>query len=195
MTEDRSLQLEVSVQDAFFDEHPDDLANDLATEIDLQAPIATETWENWFQLWVALLEADLPPRSAYELSLRLTDDAEVQALNAQYRQKDQPTDVLSFAALEVDYPQSEEMIAAMPLYLGDIVISVETAQRQASQQEHSLPYELGWLAAHGLLHLLGWDHPDDESLIQMLQQQEAMLSLVKLTPDWTGEGGRKSLKS
>ena len=179
----RSLQLEVSVQDAFFGEEQADQLDDFQRDTAQQSPISIETWENWFQLWVALLEADLPPRDAYELSLRLTDDAEVQALNAQYRQKDQPTDVLSFAALEVDYPQSEEMLATMPLYLGDIVISVETAQRQATQQEHSLSYELGWLAAHGLLHLLGWDHPDDESLIQMLQQQEAMLSLVKLTPN------------
>ena len=49
------------------------------------------------------------------------------------------------------------------------MISVNTAQRQAQQQGHSLPTELAWLATHGLLHLLGWDHPDEESLMQMLK--------------------------
>jgi probable rRNA maturation factor len=67
------------------------------------------------------------------------------------------------------------------LYLGDIVISVETAYRQAQQQGHSLQTELAWLATHGLLHLLGWDHPDEESLQGMLYQQETLLKLVNLT--------------
>jgi len=58
-------------------------------------------------------------------------------LNAQYRHQNKPTDVLAFAALEVDYPQVVEMQSYLPLYLGDIVISVDTAQRQAQQQEHT----------------------------------------------------------
>jgi probable rRNA maturation factor len=107
----------------------------------------------------------------------LTDDREIQSLNQNYRFKDQPTDVLAFAALEVDYPQFDELNAE-PLYLGDIVISVETADRQA--QLHSLETELAWLAAHGLLHLLGWDHPDDASLLRMLDQQQILLNQVGL---------------
>jgi probable rRNA maturation factor len=69
----------------------------------------------------------------------------------------------------------------MPLYLGDVVISVDTAHRQAQQQGHSLKTELAWLATHGLLHLLGWDHPDEESLMEMLNQQETLLQIVNLT--------------
>ena len=110
------------------------------------------------------------------MSLRLTDDAEVQSLNREYRSKDQPTDVLSFAALEVDYQY--DLPVEEPLYLGDIVISVETAARQADNQGHSIETELTWLASHGLLHLLGWDHPDEPSLLEMLNQQRDLLQAI-----------------
>lgn len=174
------MHVEVSVQDCYrsFSSEP--------TEPDAEISVSPETWEVWFRHWLALLnpqdaENGLPlhAQESYELSLRLTDDREMQTLNDQYRHKNQPTDVLAFAALEVDYPQLEELDD--PLYLGDIVISVETAMRQADQQEHSLEIELAWLAAHGLLHLLGWDHPDDESLGRMLDQQQSLLAAVGLS--------------
>lgn len=160
------MQVELSVQDCF---HQD-------------LPIQPETWEIWFRQWLNILQpeldgAPLHPQESYELSLRLTDDREIQSLNQNYRDKNQPTDVLAFASLEVDYPQIDEF-AAEPLYLGDIVISVETADRQAPP--HTLETELAWLAAHGLLHLLGWDHPDDASLLRMLDQQQILLSAVGL---------------
>jgi probable rRNA maturation factor len=153
-------------------------------ELDVQtfsdAPPIDITWKTWIQDWLLQLnpcdpEDGLPlhPDHAYELCLRLTNDAEIQQLNHQFRAKDQPTDVLAFAALEVDIPLPEDDDA--PLYLGDIVISLETADRQAVQQGHSLSTELAWLASHGLLHLLGWDHPDDESLAAMLDQQRSLL--------------------
>ena len=195
------MQVEVSVQDCFYS-CPEDESVDVESELPelplagaiaagsitndsiTLAPIPLEKWEAWFQDWLEALsqieqEEQIPLNldQAYELSLRLTDDAEIQTLNAQYRQMDKPTDVLAFAALEVDSPQSEEM-RSLPLYLGDIVISVETAQRQAAEQGHDLSYELAWLAAHGLLHLLGWDHPDDDRLMRMLSQQEALLQVV-----------------
>ncbi len=163
------LQVEVTVQEAV--ESP-------------ISPIDLETWETWFQRWLEALQPlplppDLPEFDGFELCLRLTDDAEIQALNAQYRQKDQPTDVLAFAALEVEAPPNFEATeAAEPLYLGDVVISIETAQRQADQRQHPLQQELAWLAAHALLHLLGWDHPDEASLLKMLQQQEVLLQTV-----------------
>jgi probable rRNA maturation factor len=140
------------------------------------------TWESWFYQWLENLKPDISPANAYELSLRLTNNTEIQSLNAQYRNKNQPTDVLAFAALEVDSPQLPPQIQlSLPLYLGDIVISVDTAHRQAQQQGHSLKTELAWLATHGLLHLLGWDHPDEESLMAMLEQQSTLLALVNLT--------------
>ena len=138
-------------------------------------------WETWFQTWINLLRVDLSPIHAYELSLQLVNDSDIQQLNALYRQKDQPTDVLAFAALESKTPQPPELWSTLPVCLGDIVISVETAHRQAKQEDRSLKHELAWLAAHGLLHLLGWDHPNDERLIAMLNKQIQLLQKINLT--------------
>jgi probable rRNA maturation factor len=175
MRSDRRLDftVEVNLQAHFFERGRD-------RELEQQSyPIPEQKWREWFQSWLALLP-DIPPAEAYELTLRLTDDAEIQQLNAQYRQQNQPTDVLAFAALEVDFPMAEELDCE-PLYLGDIIISVETAHRQAQKQEHSISTELVWLAAHGFLHLLGWDHPDEAQLQRMLRQQERLLNGVGFT--------------
>jgi probable rRNA maturation factor len=136
-------------------------------------------WEDWFLVWLETLSKELPSTGlgGYEVSLRLTDDAEIQSLNREYRSQDQPTDVLAFAALEVEIPKNQEFFVE-PLYLGDIIISVETANRQAKEQGHLLKTELSWLASHGLLHLLGWDHPDPESLQTMLDKQSTLLQTV-----------------
>jgi probable rRNA maturation factor len=145
-----------------------------------QTQMSAETWQGWFEVWMERLHDESPLAPTYEIGLRLTDDGEMQQLNSQYRHQDKPTDVLSFASLEVDFPQSEEIGTEVPLYLGDIVISLETAQRQAEQQGHPLQTELAWLSAHGLLHLLGWDHPDEEGLNQMLNQQVILLKDISI---------------
>jgi probable rRNA maturation factor len=155
----------------------------IAINISDNYPIPGETWENWFQQWLEILQEYLPTAPSYEISLRLTNDTEMQTLNSQYRQQDKPTDVLAFASLEADLPQSEEMLDSMPLYLGDIIVSIDTAQGQAKQQEHSLSTELAWLTAHGLLHLLGWDHPDEESLMEMLTYQVRLLKEIGINID------------
>ncbi|AFY36239.1 rRNA maturation RNase YbeY [Calothrix sp. PCC 7507] len=173
------MQIELDVQNCFYESSPEEGIN----FGDASAPLATETWESWFHRWLEILDSSLPIAPGYEIGLRLTGDAEIQTLNAQFRQQDKPTDVLSFAALEVDLPQNAEMHNSMPLYLGDIVISVDTAKRQAQQQEHNLSTELAWLAAHGLLHLLGWDHPDEKSLMNMLKQQVLLLRTIGISID------------
>jgi probable rRNA maturation factor len=167
--------VEVTIEDCFFQSAE---TNQETNQAGHSSPISWETWELWFRQWMEGMHLDLSPIQAYELSLRLTTDAEIQELNAQFRQKDQPTDVLAFAALEVDAPGVE--LTDEPLYLGDIIISVETAQKQA--QDHALEQELAWLAAHALLHLLGWDHPTDEELLAMLQKQAELLLQVNVTP-------------
>ncbi len=149
------------------------------------AEITEQQWQQWFEQWLNYLTPQLSALNAYEVSLLLTTDAEIQQLNATYRHQDSPTDVLAFAALEHDGPFSLSQ-AQLPLNLGDIVISVETALRQA--ENHSLLVELAWLAAHGLLHLLGWDHPDRLHLDQMLFQQAQLMTLVGLeAPVWSSE--------
>jgi probable rRNA maturation factor len=182
MTE-MELCVEVCVQDCM-SEIDDKLLADADSSPTLLASSSsiTETaWNSWFQQWLEAMQPELSPIQAYELSLRLTSDREIQTLNAQYRQQDQPTDVLAFAALEANCPQIDEIYGSHPLYLGDIIISVETAQRQADGQNHPLSMELVWLATHGLLHLLGWDHPDEDSLNQMLAKQQFLLNTVGLS--------------
>lgn len=165
------MRVEVYVEDNFYQ-----------SSQSTDAPISSQIWENWFQHWMESLQPDVPPAEIYEIGLRLTDDTEIQALNAQYRHQNKPTDVLSFAALETDLPITEES-STDGLYLGDIVISVDTAVIQAQQQQHPLLTELSWLAAHGLLHLLGWDHPDEEKELQMLKRQVLLLKTIGIDLD------------
>jgi probable rRNA maturation factor len=87
-----------------------------------------------------------------ELSIVLTGDDQIQNLNRLYRKKNRPTDVLAFAQREGAYGERAGRL------LGDVVISVPTAQRQAQARAATLRAELTMLLAHGLLHLLGWDH-------------------------------------
>ncbi|MEL7511718.1 MAG: rRNA maturation RNase YbeY [Cyanobacteria bacterium J06554_3] len=148
--------------------------------VDAVPGVAIAQYQTWLQTWLTALDPQKSPINAYEVSLRLTDDAEIQQLNSDYRQQAKPTDVLSFAALETTLPGAEALKQEQPLCLGDIIISVETAARQAKNADHSLPTELAWLTAHGLLHLLGWDHPDDDSLAAMLNKQTELLALVTL---------------
>jgi len=150
---------------------PETVASELAITGQIDS---SEVWEDRLCQWLLLLAADLPPAIAYEVSLQFTDDQEVRDLNAAYRQQDRSTDVLSFAAIDADLPRSPDL----PLCLGDIIISVETADRQAIERNHTLTEELLWLAAHGLLHLLGWDHPDETRLRAMLAQQDRLLQAI-----------------
>jgi probable rRNA maturation factor len=162
-------------------------------EIDYQGSLFNESdkpdysleslpWKHWFQTWLEALYPNIPVADAYELSLRLTGDREIKILNEQYRQKDRPTDVLAFAALETKIPlPTDGDYLSEPLYLGDIVISLDTAARQARAEAHSPLGELAWLAAHGLLHLLGWDHPDEQSLEKMLAEQTKLLKYANVT--------------
>lgn len=106
----------------------------------------------------------------------MTDDA-IQEVNAQYRGKDVPTDVISFALEEMT--EGEVAIVAeegMPTVLGDILISVETAARQAGEYGHDFKREIGFLALHGFLHLLGYDHMTEEEETKMFGRQKEILA-------------------
>ena len=168
------------MQDNFYESSPNKLVENGHKDV----RICTETWEKWFYKWLEMVQSDILPVSACEIALRLTDDSEIQSLNSQYRHQDKPTDVLAFAALEVDSPRVTEMDTEdEPLYLGDIIVSVDTARKQAIQQGHSLKTELAWLASHGFLHLIGWDHPDQESLERMLKKQVMLLKTLGIDVD------------
>lgn len=108
-----------------------------------------------------------------EVSVLLTDDENISLLNEEYRGVEGPTDVLSFSQHEgeEDFPPS-----AQENLLGDVVISVETAQRQAAEQGHTLDEEIDVLLVHGVLHLLGYDHAEPDEAKEMFARQEAVLS-------------------
>ena len=94
----------------------------------------------------------------YSVDISLIGDDEMAALNRDYRKKNKPTDVLSFSLWEGDDSFVASLGENQEIALGDIVISLDTAMRQASELGHSVQRELEFLAVHGTLHLLGYDH-------------------------------------
>ena len=142
--------------------------------------VPADQWPAWLQIWLTQLDPKHSPLNAYEMSLQFTTDAAITQLNRDYRQQDRATDVLSFAVLE-DAPLPPEVLATIPVNLGDIIVSVETAQRQCQAHGHSLPAELAWLVAHGLPPLLGWDHPTEARLQEMWTLQRSLLAQVGLS--------------
>ena len=132
-------------------------------------------------------EAALEARdlSSAELSVVLTDDATIQQLHRDYRRMDQPTDVLSFEQQEAEGPSAD--------VLGDLIISLQTAQRQADERGHSLATEVRILLVHGLLHLLGFDHTTDQQRAEMSLAETALLAALPEGPEGPKTTGLVSL--
>jgi len=114
------------------------------------------------------LMLDALARSGAELSILLCDDALIRQLNRDYRGIDRPTDVLAFAMTE------GEGAALHPELLGDVVISLPTATKQARRAGKTISSEVTMLLAHGLLHLLGYDHREPEEEREMLERTRAL---------------------
>jgi probable rRNA maturation factor len=112
----------------------------------------------------------------YEVGLAVTDDEAIRVLNRDYRNVDAPTDVLSFALMETS--EDEMVFEHEGHVLGDIVISLETADRQAGMNNNTLAQEMVFLAVHALLHLLGFDHEKDEDYKIMSQWEERAMNRV-----------------
>ena len=133
----------------------------------------------------AVVEATLRHEevAAGEVTVVISGDELLHQLNREYRGIDAPTDVLSFAAQEEG--EGETAFVSAPEaagYLGDVVISFPTAQRQAEAAGQPTLAELGLLAVHGVLHLLGYDHADEEEEAEMWARQAAILAEVPLPP-------------
>lgn len=122
---------------------------------------------------LAVLNAEGYPEGA-EVSLVFTGDAYIRELNLQYRGIDNPTDVLSFAQHEGE-PMAD---AGEEDLLGDVVISLQAALRQGEEYGHGMKRELAYLTAHGVLHLLGYDHDDPDGQSAMREKEEAALALL-----------------
>ena len=121
-----------------------------------------------------------------EVSVSFLNNQQIKELNAQYRNKDMPTDVLSFPLGENGiYDKNEETGALM---LGDIVISIEKAFEQSRLYGHSLRREIGFLTVHSMLHLLGYDHEGGGmEAVRMREKEEYVLAELGLTRDETFE--------
>lgn len=117
-----------------------------------------------------------------EVDITIVDDEEIHQLNRDYRNVDRPTDVLSFA-LDEDDEDEPELVEGQLHLLGDIIISAETATRQAEEFGHGLEREIVYLAVHGLLHLLGYDHMVEEDKVIMRAKEEEALRAINLAEE------------
>jgi len=111
-----------------------------------------------------------------EVSVTLTDDTGIHALNLEHRGIDRPTDVLSFPMFDEDFDDGELCV------LGDIVISLEKADAQAKEYGHTFEREVAFLTVHSTLHLLGYDHEEGKAAeSEMFARQEMILEIMGLT--------------
>ena len=117
-----------------------------------------------------------------EVDITIVDDEEIHQLNRDYRNVDRPTDVLSFA-LDEDDEDEPELLEGQLHLLGDIIISAESATRQAEEFGHGLEREIVYLAVHGLLHLLGYDHMVEEDKVIMRAKEEEALRAINLAEE------------
>ena len=127
--------------------------------------------------------AERIPRGDAELTVVLADDAVVRDLNRTWRGKDRPTNVLSF-------PLAEESVTSgpgFPIFLGDVVLALETVAAEARVQGKPLPDHVAHLVVHGVLHLLGHTHDDDDDASAMEAIETAVLSTLGIPDPYAGE--------
>ena len=169
--------------------------------LSLELNIAAERWREVFPQpeWAATRAAqaafqmgEIIHSRDVEASIRLTDDAEIQALNKKYRKKNQPTNVLSFPALDAE--DLARLPDGAPLILGDIVIALETTLKEA-EVETKVPEEhLSHLVVHGMLHLLGYNH-ETESEAKIMEGLEVhVLKGLGIRDPYTGAESLVGLK-
>ena len=126
-----------------------------------------------------------------EVNVLLTNNEEIHEANKDFRNIDRPTDVLSFPMVDYDFPADFSLVNESPegylnpetdeLLLGDIMISVDKVYEQAEEYGHSSKREFAFLIAHSMLHLLGYDHMEDEERVVMETKQEAVLEALGIT--------------
>jgi probable rRNA maturation factor len=169
--------------------------------IDVAVTIEDESWQEALPgaeelcrtLAVAALQAgggelDGP---GVEISIVLADDGTVQALNRDWRGQDKPTNVLSFAALDDD--EAPPAPPGAPVLLGDVILALETCRREADEQGKSLAHHTAHLVVHGVLHLLGWDHEEDEVEAEEMERLETrVLALFGVDDPYADGGDRRS---
>ena len=138
-------------------------------------------WQEIFQAWMYIILSENKfsylsnlkmSMHIFSLSFEIIDDELIADLNKRWLNKKGPTDVLSFPIIA----ENDFYIEMPTIELGDLFISLDTAQKQSKEFNNSLKEEMIWLASHGFLHLLGWDHRDSNELDRMLFFQEYLIS-------------------
>lgn len=113
-----------------------------------------------------------------EISVTIVDNEEIHQINLKHRGIDRATDVLSFPL--IDFEKETLPTDGSKIYLGDIIISIERAMEQAKEYGHSIDREVGFLTAHSMLHLLGYDHMVEDEEKVMFKKQEEILNNLNL---------------
>jgi len=142
-------------------------------------------------LTMKVLETEKVPFNDISLNVTFTDDDTIHQINKEFRDIDRSTDVLSFPAIDFEMPADFSDITGdeaeyfdpdtNELILGDIMISLEHAHSQALEYGHSFKREIAFLLTHSLLHLLGYDHMEDDERVVMEEKQEYVLNLLNIT--------------
>lgn len=156
---------------------------DKPLEVEIAVAVEVPGWpgeavlEGLVRRTVNAVVADLALKSpsSTELGVTFTNDDAIRRLNAQWRDKDKPTNVLSFPA----FPERGEVIPPM---LGDIVLARETIEREAALEEKPFEHHLTHLVTHGLLHLLGYDHETEDEAQEMEEAERRILASLAI-PD------------
>ncbi len=147
----------------------------------IEEELMVEAGADWLQAIMekTLLAENVP--STIEISLVITGQEQIQTLNRDYRGKDQPTDVLSFALQENKEGEAEAFIGAPDglLHLGEIIISYPQAEIQAVEGGHSVKKELAELIVHGVLHILGYDHEKVDMEPAMTNREKIIMALLE----------------
>ena len=165
-------------------------------EIDIAVIVRDERWQAVGSVEDVCCEA---ARAAYdaveyecanqaEASIVLADDTFVAELNREYRDRDGPTNVLSFAAMD---DEDAAMQPDMPVMLGDIIIAQETTAGEADNMGIALESHLRHLVVHGMLHLLGYDHETDDDAAVMEPMETSILATLGVADPYAGEAGAK----
>ncbi len=161
----------------------------VSTELEYEGDISFDYEKIIKEIVDAALRYEACPYEC-EIGVLLTDDEEIKHLNQEFRGMDRSTDVLSFPLIEYEnaavFDRIEDDIASFDLengelMLGDIVISVDHVYKQAELYGHSIEREFAFLLAHSMLHLMGYDHIDDNEREEMEKRQEAILESVGYT--------------
>lgn len=141
-----------------------------------QGPASYDCYEDLFNEYYVKIFAELGLKGEYITDVTIVNNKTIHKINREFRNVDRPTDVISFAFLD---DKKEKELKGGPINLGQIIISFEKAEEQAKEYEHSLKREMVFLFVHGMLHLLGFDHMNEEDEKKMFELQNKILGGLK----------------